>query len=325
MSRLNAPMALHCLIICYTIIYITYKCGDIVKLDRIEIFCAVARNMSFSKAAEECHVAQSAVSQQIRAMEEELGFALFERSTRRVSFTDAGQSFYVDCVKLMAGLDEALARAASKLNGKKSFLTVGIEGLMQSEVKADTLRRFSHAHPEVDIIPKQVDRDRKYEDLLNGKIDVVFDIPKYYTLNPHIKKCGVVRNEHCLMVCRDHPLAGREKVGKAELAQYTTFWGGIPKVEDYVTSMYLNYFRSAGIEPENVIYVPEQDVATFMVALNKGGNIVPWSERRQWSSELYSFVQLEEPLVFESAWLYSSENENPALLQFVNMIKQGEA
>ena len=62
-----------------------------------------------------------------------------------------------------------------------------------------------------------------------------------------------------------------------------------------------------------------------MVALNKGGNIVPWSERRQWSSELYSFVQLEEPLVFESAWLYSSENENPALLQFVNMIKQGEA
>ena len=82
--------------------------------------------MSFSKAAEEMHVAQSAVSQQIRAMEEELGFALFERSTRRVSFTDAGQSFYVDCVKLMAGLDEALARAASKLNGKKNFLTVGI-------------------------------------------------------------------------------------------------------------------------------------------------------------------------------------------------------
>ena len=90
------------------------------KLDRIEIFCAVARSMSFSKAAEECHVAQSAVSQQIRAMEEELGFALFERSTRRVSFTDAGQSFYVDCVKLMAGLDEALARAASKLNGKRA-------------------------------------------------------------------------------------------------------------------------------------------------------------------------------------------------------------
>ena len=168
--------------------------------------------MSFSKAAEEMHVAQSAVSQQIRAMEEELGFALFERSTRRVSFTDAGQSFYVDCVKLMAGLDEALARAASKLNGKKNFLTVGIEGLMQCEVKAEALKAFERTHPEVDIIPKQIDRDRKYEDLLTGKIDVVFDIPKYYTLNPHIKKCGIVRNRHCLMVSKDHPLAGRDGV-----------------------------------------------------------------------------------------------------------------
>ena len=52
------------------------------KLDRIEIFCAVARNMSFTKAAEECGVAQSAISMQIKALEDELGFPLFERSTR---------------------------------------------------------------------------------------------------------------------------------------------------------------------------------------------------------------------------------------------------
>ena len=91
------------------------------KLDRIETFCAVARNMSFSKAAEECQVAQSAISQQIRAMEEELGFPLFVRSTRRVSFTDAGQSFYVDCVRLLAGFDEAIERAVSALAPKRAF------------------------------------------------------------------------------------------------------------------------------------------------------------------------------------------------------------
>ena len=119
-----------------------------------------------TRAAEALGVTQSAVSHMMSSLEEELGFALFERSTRRVSFTDAGQSFYVDCVKLMAGLDEALARAASKLNGKKNFLTVGIEGLMQCEVKAEALKAFERTHPEVDIIPKQIDRDRKYEDLL---------------------------------------------------------------------------------------------------------------------------------------------------------------
>lgn len=295
------------------------------KLDRIEIFCAVARNMSFSKAAEECHVAQSAVSQQIRALEEELGFPLFERSTRKVSFTNAGQSFYVDCVKLMAGFDDALSRAASTLNGKKSFLTVGIEGLMQSEVKAQALKKFAARYPDVEIVPRQVDRDGKYEDLLDGKIDVVFDIPKYYTLNQKIRKCGSILNEHCLMVSRDHPLAGRKSIGKKELAQYVTFWGGIPKVEDYVISLYIDYFRSAGIEPEKVICVPEQEIASFMVAANMGGNIVPCSEKRQWNSALYSFIDLEEPLAFESAWLYSVENANPALLEFINSVQHKDA
>ena len=60
---------------------------------------------------------------QIRALEEDLGFPLFERSTRKVSFTDAGQSFYVDCVRLLSGFDEALDRAVSTHKGKKLFLT----------------------------------------------------------------------------------------------------------------------------------------------------------------------------------------------------------
>lgn len=291
------------------------------KLDRIETFCAVARNMSFSKAAEECHVAQSAISQQIRAMEEELGFPLFVRSTRRVSFTDAGQSFYVDCVRLLAGFDEAIERAVSALAPKKSILTVGIEGPMQSKVKAEALKKFSTAFPDVELQPKQIDRDKKYEDLLTGKIDLVFDIPQYYTLNQRIKKCGVIANEHCLMVCKEHPLAQYERVSKQTLAEYVTFWGGIPKVEDYVVRRYMEYFRSSGIEPENVVCVPEQDVATFMVSINLGGNIVPCSEKNTWNPELYSFVELEEPLVLESAWLYSSDNPNPALARFVEMVE----
>ena len=292
------------------------------KLDRIEIFCAVARNMSFTKAAEECNMAQSAISMQIRALEEELGFPLFERSTRKVSFTDAGQSFYVDCVKMLSGFDEALERAVSTHNGKKMFLTIGIEGLMQTSYKAATIRRFTAEHPDIRIIPKQIERDRKYEQLNSGEIDFVFDIPQYFVLNTKIRKAGNIINEHCLMVHREHPLADRKTVTKKELSEFTTFWGGIPKVEDYVTKLYLNYFRDSGIEPEHVIYVPEQDVATFMVAANMGGNIVPLSEREQMNTENFRFIELEDPLVFESAWLYSSKNQNPALPLFIKTAEQ---
>lgn len=290
---------------------------NFMKLDRIEAFCAVARNMSFSKAAEECHVAQSAISQQIRAMEDELGFPLFVRSTRKVSFTDAGQSLYVDCVKLMSGFDEAIDRATTILNGKKRFLTVGIEGFMQCSTKAAVIKHFSDNNPDIEILYKQIDRDKKYEDLLTGKIDLVFDIPQYYTLNQHIKKCGVIKNEHCLMVCKDHPLATRTSVNVKELSEYVTFWGGIPRVEDYVVKSYMEYFREEHIEPGNIVCVPEQDIAAFMVSTGAGGNIVPVSEKEMWNNDAYAFVGLEKPLVLESAWLYSCDNTNQALHRFV--------
>ena len=293
------------------------------KLDRIETFCAVARNMSFSKAAEECHVAQSAISQQIRALEEELGFPLFVRSTRKVSFTDAGQSFYVDCVRLMNGFDEAVDRASSLINNKKRFLKVGIEGLMQCETKARILRRFAEAYPDVIVQPKQIDRDKKYEDLLTGEVDVVFDIPQYYTLNQRIRKGGVIENRHCVMLSRNHQMAECPSMNKEKLASFPTFWGGIPKVEDYVLKIYKEYFRSSGIEPDNVINVPSQDIATFMVSIGMGGNIVPESEKRLWNPELYTFVELDEPLILESAWLYSIENNNPVLKQFVELVESG--
>ena len=292
------------------------------KLDRIEIFCAVARNMSFTKAAEECGVAQSAISMQIKALEDELGFPLFERSTRKVSFTDAGQSFYVDCIKLLTGFDDALDRAVSTHKGKRLFITIGIEGLMQTSYKAAAIRRFNAAHPDIQVIPRQVERDKKYEELSSGDIDLVFDIPQYYVLNNKIRKAGSICNDHCLMVHREHPLAEKKSVGRKELSEYVTFWGGIPKVEDYITKLYLNYFRDAGIEPEHVIYVPEQDVATFMVAANMGGNIVPTSEKEQMNTENFRFIRLEVPLTFESAWLYSSKNQNPALPLFIKTVEE---
>ncbi len=295
---------------------------NMMKLDRIETFCAVARNMSFSKAAEELNVAQSAISQQIRALEEELGFPLFIRSTRRVSFTDAGQSFYVDCVRLMNGFDEAFERATSLVNNKKLFLAIGVEGLMQCETKVCILRRFSEICPDVIIQPRQIDREKKYEDLLTGKIDVVFDIPQYYTLNQRIKKTGVIQNNHCLMLRKGHPMADRKIISKEDLSSFPTFWGGIPKVEDYVLKIYQNYFRESGIEPLNIINVPAQDIATFMVSLGMGGNIVPESEKVLWNPEMYTFVELEDPLILESAWLYSADNINPALKLFIEKINQ---
>lgn len=296
------------------------------KLDKMEVFCAVARNLSFSKAAEECHIAQSAISQQIRQLEEELGFLLFERSTRRVNITEAGQSLYDDCVRIMESLENATIRATAISAGKRSTLTVGIEGLIQADVRVAAIQRFERAHREIQVVPKQLDPNEKYSQLVSGEVDLVFDLPRYYSLNHSITAVGQVKNEHVVMVSRSHPLAGERRVSKQRLAEFTTFLGGISSVESYLMQQYVEYLRTDGISTRKVIYVPNQDVATMMVALNQGCNILPRMRTHWWSEETFAFVELEEPFYIESAWLYSRKNENPALRDFVEMIrKESEA
>ena len=82
---------------------------------------------------------------------------------------------------------------------------------MQTAYKAAAIRRFNAAHPDIQVIPRQVERDKKYEELSSGDIDLVFDIPQYYVLNNKIRKAGSICNDHCLMVHREHPLASKKE------------------------------------------------------------------------------------------------------------------
>lgn len=81
---------------------------------QIRYFQSVVRNNSFSEAAQECHISQSAISQQIQALEHELGFYLLERKNRRFILTPAGEYFYKKSLVLIADY-ERMCREAGKL------------------------------------------------------------------------------------------------------------------------------------------------------------------------------------------------------------------
>jgi DNA-binding transcriptional LysR family regulator len=91
-------------------------------LRQMRYFTAVAERSSFTGAARELHVAQQAVSQQVKALEQLLGVTLLERSSRRVKLTAEGVVFLADCRRVLAGADRAARRVQAAARGEAGTL-----------------------------------------------------------------------------------------------------------------------------------------------------------------------------------------------------------
>lgn len=136
-------------------------------LDLIQGFEAAARTLSFTKAAEELNLTQSAISRQIRALEESLGVALFERRTRALLLTAEGRRLQKTAEDVLSILQDATNRI--RADGNARHLTVSTTAGFASLWLIPRLRRFTMLHPDVDV---RISASYKAADVERGQVDV---------------------------------------------------------------------------------------------------------------------------------------------------------
>jgi DNA-binding transcriptional LysR family regulator len=119
------------------------------SLRGLRTFCVAARYESFRTAAEELFITASAVSHQIKSLEQELGFSLFERGTRDLKLTETGRSFYEEVNPLIEQLDGVAA--GFRAVGKRMSVRVSVQPFFASELFVPRLSEFTAEHPEIDI------------------------------------------------------------------------------------------------------------------------------------------------------------------------------
>ena len=129
---------------------------------QIKYFQSVVRNNSFTDAAEECFISQSAISQQIKALEDELGVALLERKKRSFTLTPAGEFFYKKSLVLVADYDN-IVRELQKVSGKNGeFLRVGLlKGYSGKEFNS-AVSEFTVKFPDVTVEVTHGNHDTLY-------------------------------------------------------------------------------------------------------------------------------------------------------------------
>jgi DNA-binding transcriptional LysR family regulator len=143
-------------------------------LRQLRYFVTVAEELHFSRAAARLHLAQSALSAQVRHLEEELGGPLLVRTTRRVTLTPAGQALFEDGQAILAAVDDAVSRARALARGEGEPLLVGSLGPVPGGVLPPLLSAFRDRHPNVPVEVRALDFNDPVSGLREGRAHTAF-------------------------------------------------------------------------------------------------------------------------------------------------------
>ena len=183
---------------------------------QIRYFHAVVRNNSFSGAAEECHISQSAISQQIQALERELGFLLLKRENRRFELTPAGKHFHQKTLVLLSDFDRICRESARIDHGNETHLRIGYLRSYSGQEFYRALKEFSERYPEVMVEISYGNHEELYELLRTEQVDLVLNDQRRAFSEEYVNFL-LSAAESLIEVAVHSPLAGLTSVEPQEL------------------------------------------------------------------------------------------------------------
>ncbi|WP_052364905.1 LysR substrate-binding domain-containing protein [Halotalea alkalilenta] len=187
-------------------------------LRRLRYFVAVAEELHFRRAAERVHIAQPALSVQIKALEEELGGCLIVRSNRRVELTEAGRLLLEQSRQILAQVDAAAGLTRRALRGEAGVLRLTYSGnAAESGMLARCLRAFRRRHADVEIQAMEMDPASQQEALLSGRVHAALTTTLARTLPPQLMVQRLGAWPLRLALPDDHPLAQRRQIRIADV------------------------------------------------------------------------------------------------------------
>ncbi|MDO5425920.1 MAG: LysR family transcriptional regulator [Eubacteriales bacterium] len=159
-----------------------------------------------------CHISQSAISQQVRALERELGFNLFERETRKVfRLTPAGEHFYKKSLVLVADFDRMYQESLKIARGKDAALRIGYLRTYSGEGFRRALELFTKQYPEVAVSLAYGNHEELYQMLISGKVDLALNDQRRKFSDAYENQILEV-SQSCIEISARSPLASLPEI-----------------------------------------------------------------------------------------------------------------
>jgi len=211
-------------------------------LNALRAFEASARQLSFTRAAEELFVTQAAISHQIKSLEEFLGIKLFMRKNRALLLSEEGQAYYLDIKDVFTSINDATERLLAR--GAKGAITVSLQPSFAIQWLVPRLNAFNVLHPDIDVRIKAVDQA---ESSLTEDVDVAIYYGRGHWADIHAEQ---LQKEYLVPVCSPLLLQGKKPLDKLEdLVNHTL-------LHDTSRRDWKRWFKQVNVKATNVNHGP---------------------------------------------------------------------
>ena len=248
------------------------------ELRHLRYFVAVAEELHFRRAAERLHIAQPAISEQIRKLEAELGVQLLQRTQRSVSLTPAGAVLLEEARRVLRQADFARRAAREAHSRGLGQLRIGYLRDTVPPIVPRLLRRFAHAAPGIRVVLEDGDTRRLLEDVREQRLDLAVVCLPAPTSDLRVVTIAnepfvaVLPEDHCCADEHEIDLAGLQRTRLVQLARAAN-----PAVYDGV----LAACNVAGIAPAMIeVAAPALEQVLLGVAAGAGFALLPASAER---------------------------------------------
>ncbi|OKR18855.1 LysR family transcriptional regulator [Pseudomonas aeruginosa] len=295
------------------------------ELRHMRYFIAVAEELHFGRAAERLGISQPPLSQQIQALEEEIGARLFERTNRRVELTDAGRLFLDESRQVLAQVDKAVLLARRAHLGELGELKIGFTSSAPfTSTIPSSIHAFRKAYPDVHLDLQEMSSRQVLKALLEESLQV--GVIRPLALPDAVHWVELFREPLVAVLRADHPLAAGSEDGLAIAALAEEPFVFFPR--SYGTGLYdqvIALTRQAGFSPRIAQEASEAMTIIGLVSAGLGVSILPASFRRTRVDGVV-YRTLSDPEATTAVWLVRRQNEgSPLALSFIDLVTREAA
>lgn len=185
-------------------------------LRQIRYFQTVVEKGSFTEAAEACYISQSAISQQIQALEKEVGVKLFERKNRKFTLTPAGEHFYNKTVVLSSELEQICRETVRIAHKDNAQLNIGYLRCYGGDEFHSALAEFTAKYPEVSVNVIEGNHEELYDELRHGKVDLVLNDQRRAFSDEYVN-FELIQSRCYIELSTNNPLSKLDQIDVADL------------------------------------------------------------------------------------------------------------